>query len=160
MKMRDVACCCFRGVMLLLGCCIVILLFGILLLGCAAPSEPELPPTVTQDPGPRIGYWHSDGAQTLCEPTFCYTVYADVEVRADSTCDYHWAAQGAEQWATWSAVYCRVNFGESAVRIFSTGHLEYPGTSTDTILNFTLYRVDPMFDEVMWDDLLLIRREP
>lgn len=46
-----------------------------------------------------IGYWHSDGAQTITKQGVTYLVYMHIETRPDSTCQLVARREGGNAWA-------------------------------------------------------------
>jgi hypothetical protein len=131
-----------------------------LMIGLAGCEVAPTAPTVAEA---QVGYWHSDGAQPRCTDKLCFHVYADVEVRADGSCDYHYAVEADDQWATAEAVECEAEPGDNAIQIFSraeisTTNLRYEEDG----FNFTLTAAGPTmethWDVVLWNGIELVRR--
>lgn len=140
------------------------LLVGLVMLMGVCSACGTVPTSPAEGADPRFGYWHTDGAQTLCTEAFCYNVYADVETREDYSCDFHWAAEGDEPGAQWARVTpqegtCEVTLGANILTVRAEAIVEYPGGAYGEPIAFALYAQDQEWNEVAWDDLRLVRRD-
>jgi len=131
--------------------CVLIGLVALMASGCSEHEPFSLEEIV------RYGYWHTDGAQEICQQGVCAYVYANFEIMPDSACAFE-IRRTNHDYSEVESITCRATIGQNSATLHHTAQVTLPNVSYVMEAAYMVAADDPEWNVMRWQDLRLIRR--